>query len=197
MRRAFETRALTAAAPWTSILRMTSWPAREGVEHLPARRPVPVTVDLGALEQLAPLAQLGELGPAHEVVAAAVDLAGARRPRGAGHHVVELGIMGAAAERLDDGVLADAGWPADDDQHGAGGALLGGRSGRRLVERPAHRTPPPTTRRRPSRGRSRSSGRGASARMSRSPEGAMSSSRQACRKSRSRPSGPRRAWPVA
>ncbi len=152
-----------------------------------ARRPVPVAVDLGPLEQLTAVAQRSEGGPGQEPVVHPVDLAVAWRPGRAGHDVVVVGIAPPAPQRRDDGVLAHARRASDDDEHGAG-----------RTERGAdHACRPGSLRRRSSSTVSNSAGSSAVTRMSRSPARAASSSRQACRKRRPSPSGPRRTAPVA
>ena len=70
----------TAAAPWTSILRMTSWPAGQRAPDLGPRRGIPVAVDLGPLQEGARVPERREPLAGQEVVADAVD---ARRAAGA------------------------------------------------------------------------------------------------------------------
>ena len=64
-------------APWTSILRMTSWPSASAPAT--SRRGVPYQLPwTSRLEQLAGLAQLRELGAGEELVGDARHLARAR-----------------------------------------------------------------------------------------------------------------------
>ncbi len=83
-RSASGTRSLTTRAPWTSILRITSWPAASARDDLAPGRAVPVAVDLGALEQLARVAQLPELRSDEELVG------GSRHLARAGSRVVQV-----------------------------------------------------------------------------------------------------------
>ena len=67
---------------------------RERLADLAARRAVPVAVDLVRLEQPAGVAQgAGTSLAIEEVVVDAVDLAGPRRARRAGHDVVVVGVV--------------------------------------------------------------------------------------------------------
>ena len=113
---------MTTLAPWTSILRMTSWPCGQGVGDLAPRRAVPVAVDLVGLQQLARDAQGVEGLGCEELVGNARYLAGARGARRAGDDVVVVGIARPRRERLDDRVLAHARRPADDHQQRPGRA---------------------------------------------------------------------------
>ena len=95
---------------------------RQRLRHFDPRGAVPVPVDFVCLEQLAGIAQGEEPLRFDEVVADAIDLPRSRGPGRAGHHEVERPRPLALAERVDDGVLADARRPGDDRQQRAGRA---------------------------------------------------------------------------
>ena len=171
----------------------------EGVPDGAARRSVPVAVDLVGLQELAAVAEARELVQAEEPVVDPVDLVGPPGTRGAGHHVFEIRDARLGAEGLDDAVLADPGRSRDDDEHSARCPERVPLGGPRLPPRTLPRrgvvghAEAPRSR---SRRASRSGGSGAVARMRSPREGDVSSSRQAWRKRRSRPSGPRDEVPV-
>ena len=191
---ASSTRSLTCWAPWTSIFRMTSWPSASASRT--SSRGVPYQLPWTSLASSRPPASRSSRNslPVEEVVADAVDLARSRSARRAGHDVVVVRVARAGAQRVDDRVLPHPARSRDDHELGAGRARRdlgrrwrGGRG--RRIER---QRPGPVCARSESSTRSSSSGSGAVARMRWPSDGAASSSRQACRNSRPRPSGPRR-----
>ena len=161
----------------------------ERVANIGPRRSIPVPVDLVGLEQLALVAEARELRGLEEVVVDAVNLVAPAGPGGARHDIVVVRVPWLAAERLDDAVLPYPGGTRHDDEHRARRAFVGVLHRRPLC---SHRG----VSRSGTRTASSSTGSGASERMSVPLDGEVSSSRQAWRKSRSRPAGPRLDVPV-
>jgi hypothetical protein len=95
----------------------------EMIEDGRAEGAVGMAVNVGVFEEFVVLYAAGEFFLREEVVILAVDLAGARRPGGAGDGVNEIGRLaqGIAKRRL-----ARSGWSGDDEENAAAGNGGGG-----------------------------------------------------------------------
>ena len=204
---------LTIWAPWTSILRIASRPASTASRTWSRGEPYQLPWTSFASSSWRAARSRRNSSRDHEVVVDAVDLARPRRAGRAGDDVVRTpGSCVALAHGVDDRVLAHARGPRDDDEHRPRVAVDDAVGPPGIVGDPSGSSGipfEPGARGRQSsvigRSRPRAAPRGRPpARPAASPSpgsarrcrGAVSSSRQACRNSRSRPSGPRRDVPV-